>query len=87
MDLRKSIPGKCNVRRICDPSFHRFRQEGLDLITFNVPPAITFSVDQFPLQVYVHVWVGLMFLSEREERERKGVYVFMGEAFVVDAVL
>lgn len=80
------------MRRICDLSFHRFRQEGLDLITFNVPPAITFPVDQFPLQVNVHVCVlGLMSICQKgkKERERKGggLYVFMAGPFAVDEML
>lgn len=44
---------KGNVRLNRGPSSYRFRQEGLDLITFNFPPAITFPVDHFPSRVRV----------------------------------
>lgn len=57
--LRKGLTGKCNVRWACDPSSHRFRQGGLDFITFNFPPAITFPVDHFAPQVNVYVRVRL----------------------------
>lgn len=87
-ELRGDISGRCNMRRACDPSSHWFRQGGLDLITFNFPPAITFPVDHFSLQVKVHVCVCINYcVSVRKERNRnEEVYVFKAEAFAVGAV-
>lgn len=78
---------KCNVRWTCGPSSHRFRQGGLDLITFNFPPAITFPVDHFPSQVRecVYEWVlGRMCAGKGKKNEKGEVYVFKAKVFVVE---
>ncbi len=77
------------MRWACDPSSHRFRQGGLDLITFNFPPAITFPVDHLSLQVNVCVcvcsWVNVC--RERKKKREEEVYAFKAKALVVHAVL
>lgn len=62
---------KCNVRLNPGPSSHRFRQGGLDLITFNFPPAITFPVDHFPSLVCVCVYTSVFYGERRMREERK----------------
>lgn len=60
-----------------------FRQEGLDLITFNFPPAITFPTDHFSPQLNV---CNCMDREERGNEEwKEKVYVFKAIVLVVDA--
>lgn len=78
---------KCNVRLNRGPSSHRFRQGGLDLITFNFPPAITFPVDHFPSRVRVCVYQCALKRTQAEEgkkNEKGEVYVFKAKVFAVD---
>lgn len=77
---------KCNVRWTCGPSAHRFRQGGLDLITFNFPPAITFPVDHFPSQVRVCIGVcsRANAAGKGKKNEKGEVYVFKAKVFVVE---
>lgn len=81
---KEGLRGTCNVRWACDPSFHRFRQGGLDLITFSFPPAITFPVDHFSPQC-VCAWVKVC--RERKKEWKEEVYVSKARVFVVDALL
>lgn len=74
--LEESIGGrKCNVRLNRGPSSHWFRQAGLDLITFNFPPAITFPVDHFPSPVRVCTracaYTSVFSCEPRQRKERK----------------
>lgn len=71
-EVSKTFKGgrKCNVRWTCGPSSHRFRQGGLDLITFNFPPAITFPVDHFPSQAHVCMQMCSQANARRERKEK-----------------